>query len=279
MKANRSLLLALLILLSPALVMAQDKPAPTPAPEPLTAKVISTVGDVDYLAAGLDENKEENWRAIKADDIVMEGAQITTYDRANVYLRFGENTLITIFQNSIVHVDQSYLAAAKNTVVTDLRLVTGSVKVEIDKTTTKTDMHISTPNATASVTGTITTVGTHGGFGDQIGVARGHVRVHNGRGGQRNVGAGERTTNNCETTLQTTLEDTRTDSTPEGTTAAESLAAISGSGATTGTLPGDTNGDSSPATARILDQQGNVNTGGEDSHIGHTEPPPDQPNH
>lgn len=267
---TRTILLSLLILcLAPVAAYSQD--APPADNKSLDATVIVLEGAADYLPAGADENDIDAWKALEKGATLRTGAQVATYDKSLIDLRFADNSVVTISQNSLVTIDQFFYDAEKQAVVTDLRLTTGNVKVEVLESNVQTDMRVSTPNATASVTGTGFTAGTAGGFGSRFTVSHGSVRASNSTGGNRNVGAGQKTDGNLTPNVDLVLVEIIVG---DGTsrTDAEDQALLGELGTTTGKLPGEFGGGAPGDVNRFY--QG-INVGGEDTNF--CCPPPELP--
>jgi hypothetical protein len=148
--------------------------------------------------------KEKDWVPAVKGMTMKEGARISTGFKAKAVLLFDDNSTAVV--KSLTQMTISRFIKDGNVIKTDLKLRIGSIRVKVnEKQPVKTDMKISTPNATASVRGTeINEIKSSSHFGDTISIGAGKVNYET-KEGNINVQGGESTNQNLVNPLENAL--------------------------------------------------------------------------
>jgi len=207
---------------------AQEQPKPEiakesekPASGTLEVKIDSVEGEVEVLRA-----KETSWMKAEKGMLLQEGSKISTGFKSKAVLMFADNS--TVLVKSLTQMNISRFAQKENEVETKLKVRIGTVRVQVhDKKAVKTDLQVSTPNATASVKGTkIKELETTPLFGDFYLVETGHVNVQDEAGRERSLKAGEGTDNKLTHPIEYALLEQSMNITPLGSTEDEKNTAL-----------------------------------------------------
>jgi hypothetical protein len=187
----------------------------------LEVKIDSVEGEVEVLRA-----KETSWMKAEKGMLLQEGSKISTGFKSKAILLFADNS--TVLVKSLTQMNISRFAQKDNEVETKLKVRIGTVRVQVnDKKNIKTDLQVSTPNATASVKGTkIKELETTPLFGDTYLVETGHVNVQDETGRARSLKAGESTDNKLTHPIEYALLEQSMNITPLGSTEDEKNASL-----------------------------------------------------
>lgn len=171
--------------------------APLAAEGGLKAKVTQLIGQADDFIVTLPDFSEAE---AKVGAIFEEGTEITTNSEGTIALQLeGEvdgapvpHAIVAIKPGTRFLLDK--MAVSQDSISTRLAIKNGEVRVKLVEETTSvaTDMKVSTPTATASVTGTdVHAIGYNANFGSYVQVASGSISSANANGQVRAVGGGE----------------------------------------------------------------------------------------
>ena len=268
------LLLAIVLLVASLSLPAQDEPTPAdnppnapaepvPVPEKPAAtaenpeKSVSDVLEVTIDAiegeAEVCPFQEKDWVAAVKGMKLTEGAKISTGFKSQVVLLFADNSTVVV--KSLTQLTVSRFIKEGDKVTTDLKIRVGAVRVKVtENQPAKTDMKISTPNATASVRGTeIEEVKASRHFGDSIAIDSGKVEFRN-KERAITVKGGESTNQNLTNPIENAVLKTVAEITPAGVTPEEQQALVDIS--SLDSLIGDVNSSTSnPPLERVLFQE------------------------
>jgi hypothetical protein len=155
---------------------APTKQLPQPKEQPLQAILEDLCGTVDVkLASGQDF--AEGKKGMK----LPEGTEIWTGYASEAIIAFADNT--RILMRAVSNIVINKLTKSKMAVKGEVKMQIGSIKVEVKKTELKADLKVSTPNTTASVTGTeIREISTYPDTGDRYQLADGTILIWGRRG-------------------------------------------------------------------------------------------------
>lgn len=184
---------------APLSAKPQSAPIPESAPATLEVTIDAIEGEVEVR-----HFREKDWVPAVKGMVLKEGARISTGFKAKAILLFSDNSAAVV--NSLTQMTISRFSKDGNSVKTDLSLRIGSIRVKVkENQPVKTDMKISTPNATASVRGTeINEVKSSSHFGDTISIESGKVNFAT-KEGNINVQGGESTNQSLINPLENAL--------------------------------------------------------------------------
>lgn len=225
-----NILIALTVILSlGAFAYAADSPATPEAPVATGPDKAALAASGDVLEVTIDSIegevevrnfKAEKWIPAVKGMKLAEGARISTGFKSKAVLLFADNSTAVV--KSLTQMTISRFIKDGNAVKTDLKLRIGSIRVKVNENQpVKTDMKISTPNATASVRGTeIEEVKSSSHFGDTISIDSGKVNYET-KDGSINVQGGESTNQNLINPIENALMQTIALVAPVGLTQSE----------------------------------------------------------
>ncbi|MCA8939581.1 MAG: FecR domain-containing protein [Planctomycetes bacterium] len=232
MKLVHALLLALLLSL-PSIANAQEGETPEGSGEAATegttefyAVVKKIDGDADEVEVELPDGEAGD---VALDAKYPAGTTIVTGEATVILSLSGmvngqevNNAMISIRPVTELLLDQ--LVIASDSAATRIQIKSGDIRVKItnDREDLSTDMKVSTPNATASVTGTeVNQIGFSPNFGTTIAVASGSISAANNNGTSTNVGGGTALAAGSDSTLDSALAAATTNVAPIGMTSYE----------------------------------------------------------
>lgn len=136
--------LLIVLMLSATGAAAQEKPAA--APEDLEATLVALKGTVD-----VKRPEDKDWVAAERNMKLKRGSEICTSVASTATLLFTGKLKIDVRPLTQARVDE--LAKKGSEVNADLRLKFGAIEVDLEKGDLRTDMKVSAPNSTTSVSG------------------------------------------------------------------------------------------------------------------------------
>ncbi|MBI4835495.1 MAG: FecR domain-containing protein [Planctomycetes bacterium] len=228
---------------------AKPESKPESGGEVLEVTVDAVEGEVEVKLPG-----EKEWIPAEKGMKLKEGTRVSTGFKSKIVLLFADNSTVVV--KPLTQMNISRFEQKGATVETNLKIRVGSIRVKVtEDQPVKTDMKISTPNATASVRGTeIEEVESSQHFGDSISVDSGEVQ-YDTQEGSMPVGGGETTNDTLINPIENAIMDTVANIAPNGVTSDEFLNSFN-TPATGGDLISDANSETNnPVLDKIEEQE------------------------
>jgi len=228
---------------------AKIAPVQTEHLESLDVTITKVDGDAEVKKAG-----ETTWTKAMPGLILKEGSFVSTGFKSQVVLLFADNSTVAVKQ--LTQLKISRFEKDKDAVKTNLRLRVGSVNVKVkENQPNKTDMKISTPNATASVRGTeLQEVRASGHFGDSVAIASGKID-YGTKQGSMPVQGGESTNQNLINPVENLIMNTVVDLAPLGSTDLENMTMLLSSSSQGSLQSNKGTASSDPSLVKIVRQE------------------------
>ena len=174
------------------------------ADDKVEAVVKKVGGDIDDILIELPDESlpdDERYPVAEVDARYPEGTTIETGPDSTIIVGIEgtvdgkeiKNSMLSVRHTSNVKIARMLVSGEDDSVVTRLKVKTGEVRVKVtnDREDYQTDFKVSTPNATASITGTdVQAISFSMCFGTSIAVQSGNVSAARGNGTSVDVGAG-----------------------------------------------------------------------------------------
>jgi hypothetical protein len=233
----------------------EAKPETKPEAKPVSGgEVLEVTVDAIEGEAEVKLPGEKEWIPAEKGMKLKEGTRVSTGFKSKMVLLFADNSTVVV--KALTQMNISRFEQKGNTVETNLKIRVGSIRVKVaDDQPVKTDMKISTPNATASVRGTeIEEVESSQHFGDSVSVDSGEIQ-YDTQEGSMPVGGGETTNEDLLNPIENAIMETVANIAPTGVTDDEFLNSFNDP-STGGDLISDANSDvNNPLSDKIEDQE------------------------
>ncbi len=221
---NKSIILVLIIgLLSLCVYLGAQDPAGKEATPEIKDGLLEVTIDDFRGTVEVKEDLNKDWVKAQKGMKLKEGAKVSTGFRSKVSLLFTDNSVFVV--KSLTQMTITRFLQEKDTIETKIKLRIGNIRLKVkEDQPVKTDLKVTTPNATCSVRGTdVKGIKTSPDMGDNYSVNSGHVRMKNVEGRTRSLRGGESTNQNLIHPIEHALLLQVVNILPFGSTVAERM--------------------------------------------------------